>query len=523
MEMNSMVRVFPATTPAAVPQITEQTAAQKERDALRAKDFGRFSKTALSFALLYTVCLYKNHHGITYPFFMAGTIALAERMRETAGEREKTESKAFRVMRVFYIVSLMLLSVSKCTTMSSPLLALDGLGILVLMICYLLHLFADCGAWKILPYVKKAGLMAVTPLVRAARPLVDFFAWQKLRDRQAEDTTGSFLRKNARPVLAGVLIAIPLLVVVTHLLIDADVVFYTLADRLHDALRIKDIPGFAADLMRIMFTFFCAYLLCYTIATRLGDKETARVTDREIRYPVATAITVALPLCVVYLVFSLIQIVFLFAGKMRLPEGMTYADYAHQGFYQLLFVSALNILLVLSGTALFSQSRWLNGLLTVMSGCTYIMIASSALRMVMYVRAYQLTFLRLFVLWFLVVLSVLLTGVVVSVYKNEIPLFRFGVVTVTTLYLVFALARPDVHIARYNLSRTVAEKGSAESLRNDHYLCYGLSMDAVPVLAEYDIDYRQFDRYRYAEDENLLNMVRKWNASRWEAENYAKY
>ena len=90
-------------------------------------------------------------------------------------------------------------------------------------------------------------------------------------DRQAEDTTGSFLRKNARPVLAGVLIAIPLLVVVTHLLIDADVVFYTLADRLHDALRIKDIPEFAADLMRVMFTFFCAFLLCYPIATSLGD------------------------------------------------------------------------------------------------------------------------------------------------------------------------------------------------------------------------------------------------------------
>ena len=517
MEINSLVRVFPA-----VPQISEQTAEKTEREALRAKDFGRFFKTSLLFALLYTVCLHKNHYGITYPFFMAGTIALTERMRKAAGEGEKTGGKTHRVMRVFYIVSLMLLAVSKCTTMSAPLLALDGVGIIVLMICYLLHLFAECGTWKFFQYLKKIRLMAVTPLVRAARPVTDFLAWQKRKNRNTEASSDSILRKNAGPVLAGVLIAFPLLLVVTNLLSEADIVFYTLTDRLRDALRIEDIPEFVTDVMRVLFSFFCAYLLCYTIATRLGEKETARVTDKETRYPVATAITVALPLCIVYPVFSLIQIVFLFAGRMQLPKGYTYAAYAHQGFYQLLFVSALNILLVLLGTAFFARSRWLNGLLTVMSGCTYIMIASSALRMVMYIRAYQLTFLRLFVLWFLVVLLLLLTGTVVSVYKSTFPLFRFGLVTVTVLYLIFALPRPDAHIARYNLLRTVAEKGSAESLQNDHYLCYGLSMDAVPVLAEYDIDYRQLDRYHNAEEEHLLNRVRKWNVSRGEAERYAK-
>ena len=39
--------------------------------------------------------------------------------------------------------------------------------------------------------------------------------------------------------------------------------------------------------------------------------------------------------------------------------------------------------------------------LTVFSACTYVMIASAAMRMLLYVDAYSLSFLRILVLWFL--------------------------------------------------------------------------------------------------------------------------
>ena len=45
--------------------------------------------------------------------------------------------------------------------------------------------------------------------------------------------------------------------------------------------------------------------------------------------------------------FSGIQIFGLFLGKMQLPEGYTYAQYAREGFFQLLAVSILNLILVL--------------------------------------------------------------------------------------------------------------------------------------------------------------------------------
>ena len=59
------------------------------------------------------------------------------------------------------------------------------------------------------------------------------------------------------------------------------------------------------------------------------------------------AIPMAGILTVLYLVFSVVQIAGLFLGKLTLPEGYTYAMYAREGFFQLLAVSVLNLMLVL--------------------------------------------------------------------------------------------------------------------------------------------------------------------------------
>ena len=55
--------------------------------------------------------------------------------------------------------------------------------------------------------------------------------------------------------------------------------------------------------------------------------------------------------------FSGIQIFGLFLGKMQLPEGYTYAQYAREGFFQLLAVSILNLILVLVCLSFFRESK----------------------------------------------------------------------------------------------------------------------------------------------------------------------
>ena len=56
---------------------------------------------------------------------------------------------------------------------------------------------------------------------------------------------------------------------------------------------------------------------------------------------------------------------------------------------------------------LFRESKILKAILTIMSLCTFVMIASSAVRMIIYIRYYYLTYLRILVLWALALLTLL--------------------------------------------------------------------------------------------------------------------
>ena len=104
-------------------------------------------------------------------------------------------------------------------------------------------------------------------------------------------------------------------------------------------------------------------------------------------------------------------------------------------------------------------------MLLVISLCTYVMIASAFYRMILYVGQYRLTFLRLFVLWFLILLAVIMAGVVLVTFKNRFPLFRYCLVVTAVFYLVFAWMKPDYQIARYNLAaymgQTAEEMGQS--------------------------------------------------------------
>jgi len=212
-------------------------------------------------------------------------------------------------------------------------------------------------------------------------------------------------------------------------------------------------------------------------------------------------------LTALYLVFSVVQIGGLFLGKMTLPKGYTYAMYAREGFFQLLAVSILNLFLVLAGIQFFKKNKVLTVLLTLMSLCTFIMIASSAMRMILYIKTYHLTFLRILVLWGLLVLAVLFAGVITTLYKNQFSLFRYSVVVVTVCYLGLSFAHPDYWIAKYNVSH------QNKVIAMDAGYLRDLSADAAPVL----VPYFGMEKAEYQWDTEDVASLRKFNVSRFVA------
>ena len=304
--------------------------------------------------------------------------------------------------------------------------------------------------------------------------------------------------------LLGVLVAIPFLIVVVMLLSSADIFFDQLTKSLFNDVDISESSGI---LWRTAAVFLESYILLVYLCRHTISEE---VKDNRTGEPV-TAITATGMLTFVYIIFSGIQILGLFMGKLQLPKEYTYAEYAKEGFFQLLAVGILNLVIVLVCLKYVRESKGLKAVLTVMSVCTYIMIASSAMRMFMYVQAYNLTFSRVLGLWALILLAVLFAGVMMQIFRKDFPLFRYGMAAVTVLYLGLSFAHPDYIIASVNVQQE----------KVDYYYLETLNADAAPVLIPYIAQASREDfgtRYRnsIAQLEDGID-PRTFNVSRYRA------
>ena len=200
-----------------------------------------------------------------------------------------------------------------------------------------------------------------------------------------------------------------------------------------------------------------------------------------------------------YAVFCTIQLIYLFAdGLFTLPTEFTFAEYARSGFFELLAVTIINISLMLICNTIFKDNKLLRFLICFMTSCTYIMIASATYRMLLYISAYHLTFLRIFVLLVLFIDVFILAGIMISQYKKEFPLFRYCVIVISFCYIAFSFTKPDYFIASY-----LEQHKNVLSMDDMVYLVNDLSLDAAPIVIPLiNIQERWINRVHY-----IVNMI----------------
>ncbi|SDH33951.1 protein of unknown function [Pseudobutyrivibrio sp. 49] len=464
-----------------------------------AEVFRKYGVLALIFSLVYTFCLYRNYSGITYPIFMAATLGLFHLLRKKDGLSLLSTRSGNKALGIFHVASLMLLSIHKCMTTSGALLFLDAVAIFLLFFSFVLYLYVDTTGWDIACWLGGIIVSIFLPFAHFLNPFFDLGQWIKGR--------GGEINKEKKQVISaiviGIIVAIPLLFVVISLLSSADMVFNRLLEKMVESIHLPDNFG---DIIGIICTLLLSFLAAYLIPY-VFDKGEVKIKARgDGKANPITAITFSSIIGVVYLVFCLIQVVFLFTGSMKLPSGYTYAEYAHEGFYQLLTVCIINVVMVSVCTREFKKSKVLNGVMFFIGACTYIMIASAVVRMIMYIQVYNLTFLRLFVLWFLAVLCLWLAFLMVAVLNRSFPVFRACMVVITVAYIGFVFANPDYQIAKYDL--TVVENRAYEDkyAKIDEYgsvtdyILSSLSTDAAPALVNDENLLHKFDLHITSRD-----------------------
>lgn len=284
------------------------------------------------------------------------------------------------------------------------------------------------------------------------------------------------------PIVRGIVIALPILLVFGALFASADLVF---ARKLEDLGALLSLQNLGEYIIRGVFILIAAYLLAgvFNYPTREYIRR-----DRPLLAPFLSFTEAAIILGSIVLLFSafvVVQFQYFFSGQANISlEGFTYSEYARRGFGELVAVAALSLLLfqalnVITRRKTSVQKKVFSGLGIGLVALVIVILVSSFQRLYLYEAAYGFTRSRTYAHVFIIWLGLLLLTVVgLEVFNRQRRLAAAAVIILTGFAISLNILNVDAFIARQNIR--IAGQGKE---LDASYLA-SLSNDAVPVLVK---------------------------------------
>jgi hypothetical protein len=335
--------------------------------------------------------------------------------------------------------------------------------------------------------------------------------------RWREVARGSW-RGPALAATRGVFLAVPLLLVFGGLFAAADAVFETLVVELFGF----DVVEALGHLFLMLFFAWIAAGLLWVALLASNPESLAFPRPAALSLGMVEVGVVLGLLDALFLAFVAVQVRYLFGGAERVVEtaGLTYAEYARRGFFELVTVTALVLpLLLLAHWILRAENRAHERIFRALSGAMvallFVIVASALQRMYLYTQEFGLTELRLYTTIFMAWISIVFVWLVLTVLRGRRDRFAFGVLTTgfAAILLINAL-NPDAFIAGVNVDRM------DEGKRFDAYYLTLLSADAAPVLVESLPRMSEADRQTV--EENLRARWANAEATDWRTWNLSR-
>lgn len=445
---------------------------------------GRILLAALFLGIVFDAIFYGEPLGVSLPLFVGLLLVALEGLGRSKGIRAAGRNR-------WLLLPLLLLS-GMVTVRANPFLTTLNLLAILSLLGMLAHFYTGGD----LRTLSLPGYAAV--LVRVGlHALSDTFSLLQARPRL---TTMRKDRMVVPSLVRGLLLATPLLFIFTVLLASADLIFASTLVRIFSELLSSLWEGITRSAVIFTVAWVLAGGLAYALLREdpAGTPSLDRAATQVRRYLSIESLEAAVVLGLVdvlFLLFVWIQFAYLFAGRTgALPEGYTYAQYARYGFFELIAVSILALLVILTLEWLTPRPhrrqrllfRLLAGLMVLL---VLVMLASAFIRLRLYEQAFGYTRLRLTVHVFMVWLGLLLLWLPVSEWWGRERLvspmageglagrFAIGAFVAALGFLLSLNAlNPDAFIVRQNLARR-QETGRLDAL----YLA-SLSDDAVPAL-----------------------------------------
>ena len=238
--------------------------------------------------------------------------------------------------------------------------------------------------------------------------------------------------KKISKVFAGILIGGGIGIILLVLLTSGDIYFSSFIDKL---FNLEILSKLIIDPFNII-EYFIWFLLIYSVYVNVIKFKNDKMVESKKEMVDKTIVSTIL--CIVnfiFLLFLVSEISKLTSNFLHLPVKYTYAKYAREGFFQLLFVTIINFIMMvyfIYKTDILKESKIVKWLLIVLSGFSIILIFNSYYRMFLYISHYGFTVLRLQVILFLLMELILFIMLIVKIIKGlNKDAFKMFIIAVT--------------------------------------------------------------------------------------------
>lgn len=353
-----------------------------------------------------------------------------------------------------------------------------NIGLIILLIAYMIYKLLNVNIkynFSLIANTLKIYFKPFSFIETTFDKLSDSFAERKKAKNKNDNTD------KMKKIAKAIVITFPILIIVIILLASADEIFGSIFSNIEKwimeiIIQIK-MPELIGQLL--LMALASIYLLIFF--TYIFDKYELKRQETKKRGEFKDNFTIKVilgTLNIVYLIFCAIQIQSLFMKHV----DINYAQYARQGFFQLMIVSLINLVMILIAKKSEKQDDkksniYINLMCIIMIIFTLIILVSSALRMYYYESAYGYTMLRLLVYCAIFTEAVLLVPTVAYILNVKINLSKVYLSVIITIYICMNFANFDAIIAKRNVDRYI-EKGKIDI----EYLTKKTSTDAIPEI-----------------------------------------
>lgn len=288
--------------------------------------------------------------------------------------------------------------------------------------------------------------------------------------------------KNCIYILIGLSISLPIAAILMSLFMSADAVFADAMDTVYNLIGLDFTNLFPDVVIGFILGLFLASML---IGLKYGEKKqipATKIGNSIESIIIGTFLTIINIFIIAFVAF---QFVYLFGGTVNITaSGMSYADYARRGFFELsaasgiIFAIALFVLIMTKKNGK-KLPLWIQLSTVCLCVCNGVLLVSAVKRMLLYVDVYGLSVKRVLTLWFMCIIGLCLAWIIIKCFVNKMDLMKWIGFTIILSACVLSLTNTERIIAKYNVDRYLSSP--AENSIDIYYLSQ-LSYSAVPEI-----------------------------------------